>query len=105
MHMSITITLEATRLKCTECDHLFTEEEPGDVRANAEPAYECGNCGQTFTKDDSPSGNHQCPGCNKFASKMDPEWFACPECLAATEGEEVPVITCVCHDEEHEVNC
>ena len=76
--MGITITLEATRLKCTECDHVYKDEEPGEVRANAEPVYECGNCGEQFTKEDSPAGNHQCPGCNKFASKMDaihPEWL------------------------------
>lgn len=102
--MSITITLEATRLKCTECGNLFVEEEPGEVRANAEPAYECGACGRTFTKDDTEDGDNRCPDCNKFASKMDPdEWFACPECGMANEGEEVHVITCVCHDEEHEV--
>ena len=102
--MSITITLEATRLKCTECGHLFTEEEPGEVRANAEPVYECGACGQTFTQSDTENGDNRCPDCNKFASKMDPdEWFACSDCGMANEGEEVHVITCVCCDTEHEV--
>lgn len=96
--MSITITLEATRRKCHGCDALLEED------AEVEQAYECGNCGTQFGRDDSPSGNHQCPDCNKFAAKMDPdEGGVCPECRMVNEVEEVYVITCVCHDEEHEV--
>lgn len=102
--MSVTLILEATRLKCSSCDHLFTEEEPADVKAGFEPAYECGNCGETFVKDDTENGDNRCPSCSKFASKCDPdEYMACSECVSASQFEEVPVITCVCHDEEHEV--
>jgi len=37
--MSITITLEATRLKCQSCDFLFTDDSPADVKARFDPAY------------------------------------------------------------------
>ena len=102
--MSITITLETTRLKCQSCDFLFTDDSPADVKARFDPAYECGNCGNVFTKDDTENGDHKCPECSRFAAKCDPdEYLACEECGAAAQFEEVYVITCVCHDEEHEV--
>lgn len=93
--MSITITLEATRLKCQSCEHLMEDGVEFD------PAYEC-ECGEIFTRNDSDNGKNQCPNCNRFAAKSD-DYHECPECGDAAEFEEVPVITCVCHDEEHEV--
>lgn len=92
--MSITITLEATRLKCPHCEHLF---ETGADEVELATAYECVNCG---TIDEE----RRCPDCNIFKAKA--EGGLCPECSEVIEdpdGEEVFVITCVCHDEEHEV--
>lgn len=102
--MSVTITLEAMRLKCDECDTVYTDDEPGDVRARLEPAYECGECGRVFGKEDSHNGGNQCPDCYRFAIISDPDEYAvCEECGTATTFEEVFVMTCACHDEEHEV--
>jgi hypothetical protein len=41
--------------------------------------YECADCGQTFTEDDSSDGcSNRCPSCNKFAAKLTDR--GCPEC-------------------------
>ena len=102
--MSITITLEATRLKCCECGYVFTEDEPSEAKANFDPAYECRSCGAVFVADDTDNGDNRCPYCSLFAAKSDPdEYLACGNCGVAAQFEEVYVITCVCCDEEHEV--
>jgi phage FluMu protein Com len=91
--MSITITLEAQRMKCPNCDELL---DLGEVTLL--PAYECGECGVI---DDE----RRCPDCNKFKAKAD--GGLCPECnehVDDPDGYMVPVITCGCHDEEHVVN-
>lgn len=49
---------------CSGCKAVLEE---GDI----EPVYECGDCGEEFTKDDSPNGNNQCPQCNKFAARKE----------------------------------
>jgi ssDNA-binding Zn-finger/Zn-ribbon topoisomerase 1 len=108
--MSVTLTLEATHQKCQTCEALLGKD------AEIETAYECANCGTRFGREESPSSNHQCPNCNKFAAKLDPnEGGICPECNEASTFEDVyvpsatngwrgsTIITCVCHDEEHEV--
>jgi hypothetical protein len=101
--MGITIVLEATRLKCNECEFLYTDDDPGEARAKLDPAFEC-ECGNVFGKDDTDNGNNQCPDCHKFAPKSDPDEYAiCEECNEAATFEEVYVITCACHSEEHEV--
>ncbi len=46
---------------------------------DAEKPHLKGNdCGTRFTQDTSANGNHQCPDCNKFGSKVSD--CGCPEC-------------------------
>jgi len=52
-----------------EHDHIWTEED--DVH---EPLYECADCGPFSRR---VTGNHQCPECNKFGSKISD--YSCPE--------------------------
>ena len=53
-----------TELSCPTCDKVVAEEEVSDV-----PRYECGDCGDSFSRDDSADGNsNHCPSCNKFAA-------------------------------------
>jgi hypothetical protein len=90
--MSIQITLEATRIKCPECDALLEED------VELERAYECSNCGQV-------DAERRCDSCNLFKARAD--GGLCPECdghIWDPDDNMVPVITCGCHDEEHEVN-
>jgi len=79
-----------TAYKCQSCEELVREEavDPGN------PLYECNNCGTVFSRNNSLNGeSHQCPDCNKFASKI--AEAACPECeegdldqIEAVEDEE-----------------
>jgi len=88
--VAITITLEATRIKCPNCDELLEE----DVELGR--AYECSTCGQVDEE-------RRCDSCNLFKARA--EGGLCPECdehIDDPDGNMVPVITCVCHDEEHE---
>lgn len=87
--MSVTLTLEATRIQCQQCQFIL---EDGD---ELEPAYECGTCGDI-------NDERRCDSCNRFKAKA--EGGICPSCLDYNEYvEHVPVITCTCHDEEHAV--
>lgn len=92
--MSITVILEATRVKCPSCETLIDTDE-NEIKKG----YTCSSCGTTDEE-------RRCPDCNIFKAKA--EYGICPECDEPfeedPEGLRVPVITCGCHDEEHEVN-
>lgn len=91
--MSITITLEAERLKCPSCSSII---EGG--AADLGRLYECSSCGQVDEE-------RRCDSCNLFKARA--EGGACPECadhITDPDGEMVYVIECECHGEEHEVN-
>lgn len=56
---------------CEPCEMFYDDEE-----AEADgPLYECQHCGNTFNMGEA--GSHQCPQCNKFASKLSD--VACPQ--------------------------
>jgi hypothetical protein len=72
----------ATPLKCDNCEETFEDE------TEAEPLYECQDCGDRFTQANSADGEgHRCPSCNKFGRKVAD--LGCPSCgegeLARTE--------------------
>lgn len=71
-----------TLYKCPDCEKIFDQDEATENG----PLYECGECGEVFTRANSANDNHQCPSCNKFASKLSE--FSCPdEC--SSEPEEI----------------
>lgn len=61
----------AMPLICTECD------EPFEDTTDCSPLYECGECGDQFTRADANDTN-RCPDCGKFGSKLTDD--GCPEC-------------------------
>lgn len=68
-------TLEAVKIYiCQSCEEIIPEDRADE----AGPLYECGDCGTQFTRANSANDNHQCPDCNKFASKLADR--ACPDC-------------------------
>jgi hypothetical protein len=72
--------------QCNGCQKVF---EDGD---ELEPVYECGSCGEEFTRDESSDGDsNRCPSCNKFAAKSDDK-AKCPDC-----GDDVEDVTLVKH--------
>ena len=82
---------------CTECG--LVTDAPSE-----EPAYECGACGETFTRENSADGDsHRCPHCNRFAGKLhdnayrdcdgeteEVQAFECSECAQFHAVDEVP---------------
>lgn len=56
---------------CEGCEHVLDEEPES-------PAYECGNCGEQYSREMTEGGDHRCPSCNKFGAKVS-DW-GCPEC-------------------------
>jgi transposase-like protein len=65
----------ATELYCSSCDAIVVEDEVSEV-----PRYECGDCGDTFSREDSSDGDsNRCPNCNKFAAKCEDTAY-CGEC-------------------------
>ena len=71
---------------CEECAGVV-EADPDD------PSYECGSCGEVFLRSESENGNHVCPSCGKFASKL--ANIACPECKNEVRlAEVVPCPAC-----------
>ncbi len=69
-----------SRLTCDSCGETFGDD------SDAEPIYECSDCGDRFTPENSADGcGHRCPSCNKFGSKVSSR--GCPSC---GEGELVP---------------
>ena len=69
---------------CDECD-AYSEETGGNL-------YECGECGEMFTRANSANDNHQCPTCSRFGSKSGEQ--GCVEC---GEGavEQLPAAECL----------
>lgn len=65
------IALVTDVLKCPGCDHIWTNED--DIN---EPLYECEEHG-LFSRRQTEQGNHQCPECSKFGSKVAD--VSCPE--------------------------
>lgn len=70
---------------CDNCGELSAMEEAKE----SGPLYECGKCGEVFTRNSSANGNHQCPSCNTMAAKADD--VSCPKCEAG-EIEETDAI-------------
>jgi DNA-directed RNA polymerase subunit RPC12/RpoP len=69
---------------CEDCETVLDEEPEG-------PAYECGSCGETFSREMTENGDHRCPQCNKFGGKAGD--YGCPECggqMEAVEGVKCP---------------
>lgn len=82
-----------SRLRCSSCYEYWEDGE------NTSPLYECGECGERFTRNNATYGNHQC-SCGRFASKVAEE--GCDDC--DEECEEVSAWECsiclwVCDDE------
>lgn len=76
-----------TELSCPTCDKVVAEEEVSDV-----PRYECGDCGDSFSRDDSADGNsNHCPSCNKFAASAETDTRYCGECEGELESRLVQV--------------
>ena len=69
-------------LYCSTCE---TVVDPADV--DDEPWYYCENCGDEFNRDATANDNHQCPSCNKFASRSDTD-----HCAHCQEELEVRVV-------------
>lgn len=69
--------MEATAIsvwRCNDCDTIHDSE----AVESAGPLYECGDCGTTFTRDNSADGmSNRCSDCNKFAGKLTD--VSCPE--------------------------
>ena len=74
---------EARAWMCRECEALQTAEEH-----EAQPLFECADCGSRFTREGSADGQgNRCPDCNKFGRKLTEH--CCPEC---EEAEMVPLV-------------
>lgn len=58
---------------CNACNEIQEDEPEEDA------VYECSNCGN-FKRSDTDNGNHQCPQCKKFGSKVTGSGPLCPEC-------------------------
>ena len=48
---------------CQECGEI----SEGTAEA---PLYECGGCEKIFNRNQTDNGDHRCPDCNKFGSKL-----------------------------------
>ena len=87
-------TIELTKAyKCESCEAISDDAGPA--------LYECGDCGSVFNRDNGNGAGHQCPNCNKFASKVADQ--SCANCEEG-EVEEIEAIQCACHEEWHEVS-
>lgn len=68
------------RYVCPTCEIVFIDPDdpPG-------PAYECGNCDNTWHREEEET--HRCPECGKFATKVADH--CCPLCYEPVEKEVV----------------
>lgn len=72
--------IATTELVCPECMELADNLQP-------EPVYECGDCGEIFSRSNSFDGDsHRCPSCGKFSTKICAE--GCPDCAIELELQE-----------------
>jgi hypothetical protein len=75
---------EAIAWRCGGCEAEFTD---ADADQGQGALYECGECGNPFSRGNSADGDsNRCPDCNRFGAKL--AEFACPDC---NEGELEPV--------------
>jgi DNA-directed RNA polymerase subunit RPC12/RpoP len=75
--MVIAEVVKETQRGCLQCEKVGEDIEP-------EPLYECGSCGNEFSRSNSADGgSHRCPQCNKFGSKISDE--GCPDCEVELE--------------------
>ncbi len=78
---------------CTDCG--FVTDTPSE-----EPGYECGSCGEEFTRANSADGDsNRCPQCNRFAAKRVDD--VCERCESETQ--QVWVFECSRCSEFHAV--
>lgn len=80
-------TEDVSGYKCLGSCEEFNPDEGG-------PVYECSVDGMTFTPDESPYENHQCPECNRFSAKTLEE--SCVTCKS--EVEETVMLRCLSCD-------
>ena len=87
--------------RCTEC-HEVQDESTG-------PIYECSECGDAFTREESIDGmSHRCPDCGRFGAKQASDSI---DCGCNAEAEEVLAYQCeacdtlVLEDEAEEHQC
>lgn len=71
---------------CPSCEGFFDEVELTKI-------YECGSCGETFSREESHDGmSNRCPSCAKWGHIMTEN--VCPECQEEEELEEVDALVC-----------
>lgn len=56
--------------QCIDCE-AYSEDDDG-------PLYECGSCGNVYTRESTEGGNHICPQCHRFGMKL--AEAGCPSC-------------------------
>jgi len=91
---------------CPECDQVKDPEaeviqawrcEGGcdlTEESSESPLYECGDCGDSFTRDNSADGaSNRCPSCNKFAARIAD--VGCDDC-GESEAIQVDAVACEC---------
>ena len=65
-----------TELYCSCCDTVVADDEVSDT-----PRYECGECGEVCSRDESADGDsNRCPDCHKFAGLSDGDAAYCGDC-------------------------
>ncbi len=82
---------EITTRHCEMCD----QDIPTDEIDLTDVAYECGTCGEIFTK--NANGSHKCGSCGKFASRLD--GWVCPECESNNETDDETRFRCTICEE------
>lgn len=84
--------------RCGDCERIFTSDDSDS------PLYECGSCGDTYSRNDSADGgSNRCPSCNKFGAKVSD--VSCPD-GCTSEPEEWSGDVCVeCDAPADECEC
>lgn len=87
--------IKGTQRGCPDCHKVGEDIE-------AEPLYECGSCGNEYTRSNSADGeSHRCPTCNKFGSKISDE--GCPDCNVELEDLETYIYKETTYTDEDEL--